>query len=180
MRRKVQLIAFALMIGGVSQITGCQPIQIPVPFTLNAALGGFEVEAGVPAENRGVVALGDMDITIGSGSIELDPDSITFVPANGTSGKGTVNLQDTTLVVTVSIATTEQLEVVCEEGEVYGPFEVTLDEDDVPVSISPSRVTLSQNVIDLLNGGEFSICLVVESPVDGTVTIDELILNLGL
>ena len=44
MRRKVQLIAFALMIGGVSQITGCQPIQIPVPFTLNAALGGFEIK----------------------------------------------------------------------------------------------------------------------------------------
>ena len=58
--------------------------------------------------------------------------------------------------------------------------DITLDEDYAPIAINPSSVTLTQTTVDLLNAGEFSLCIEVVSPVDGRVTIGSLTLNLGL
>ena len=168
---------------GVAMLGGCPlvPITVPVAFDLGDSLGGFEVQAGVPTQNRGTGALGDNPFTIGSGTLALNADVITVTPTGTGGGKGQVNLQaGGTLVVTAWIASVDQLDVVCTDGEQYGPFEVQLDVNYVPVSVDPSSVTLSQNTIDLINVGEFSLCIEVVSPVDGTVTIDRLNFRVGL
>lgn len=182
MRASKQLIGGVLVLSGLV-IAGCPQsiLTVPVAFELGSGLGGFEVEAGVAKQNRGTGALGDTPITIGSGTLTLDPAAITITPADGGPGKGGVNQQaGSTLIVTAWIAPVADLATVCETGEEYGAFTVEVDENYVPVSVDPSSVTLSQDTIDLINIGEFSLCLEVTSPVTGTVTIDRLNFRVGL
>jgi hypothetical protein len=80
--------------------------------------------------------------------------------------------------VTVRIAEVDQLETVCESGEEYGPFEVTLDEANNPTAIDPDTIELSETTLALLEGGEFSICIEVTSPIDATVTIQSFDVSL--
>lgn len=163
------------------QLGGClQQLRIPVEFGLGGALGIFAVEAGVPTQNRGTGELGNSEIQPGSGSININPDNITVTPSNTSGGKGTVNFQGGTLTITAWIAAVDAIDTVCETGEEYGPFSVELNEANQPVSVDPSSITLSQSTIDLINGGQFSLCIEVVSPIDGTVTIDALSFNLGL
>ena len=160
---------------------GClQRIRIPVEFSLVGASGTFTVESGVAARNRGVGALGEKAANAGSGSVGIDPDNITVTPADGGGGKGTVNRQGGTLIVTLWMAPVEGLETVCESGEEYGPFSVELDENNQPVSVDPLSDTLIANTIELIRGRGFSLCLEVVSPINGTVTIKALSFNLGL
>jgi hypothetical protein len=101
-------------------------------------------------------------------------------PSGSGAGKGSVNLQESGILeITVWIASGDEVETVCDTGEEYGPFSVKL-EDNVPVSVDPSEVTLSQNTLDLLNSGSFSLCIEVISPVDGIVTISSLTFNFRL
>jgi hypothetical protein len=163
-------------------IAACEPITVPVDVPLGNNLGSFEVQAGVPLTHRGTVTGIDTTVEVGSGNLAFDTDDITVTPADGGGGKRRdVNLQDTTvLIVTAWIDDVAALETVCEAGEEYGPFEVTLDENYVPVAIDPDHVNLSQTTVDLINGGEFSLCLEILSPIDATITIERLTLNLGL
>lgn len=183
MRATKQLVGGMLVLSGLV-VVGCpqQPLfTVPVAFELGDSLGGFEVEASVTTTNRGTGALGETSIEIGSGTLNLSPSAITVTPADSGSGKGGVNQQaGEPLIVVARIAPLADLATVCETGEEYGPFSVELDENYVPVSVDPSSVTLTQDTIDLINIGEFSICLEVTSPVTGTVTIEQLDFRVGL
>ena len=181
---------FVLMVGVVVvtawQVGGCAgglanliPEQA-VDFGLGSGLGQFEVTAGQPTAKTGTGSFDLGEYSVGRGSVELDPDAITVTPSDSSGNKGTVNLQQTnTLEIIVWIASVDAIDTVCESGEQYGPYEVTLDEDYVPIAIDPSLITLSQSTLGLLNSGEFSLCIQVISPVDGTVTIESLTFNLG-
>ena len=171
----------AVMVTGW-QLGGCTMMPlIPGDIPLSGGLAQFDVQAGEAAKSSGTGSFSLEGISLGHGSIELDPSAITLTPAGGAGSKGAVNLQETsTLVITVWIAPIDEVETVCDAGEQYGPFDVTLDENYVPVSIDPSSITLSGGTLDLLNAGEFSLCIEVVSPIDGTVTIESLTLNLGL
>ena len=192
MRARSRLLVTGLAMTGLFAVLGCT-VSVPAgaaaaggggtpqftaEFDLTGGLGTFEVQAGVPAENRGTSNFTIEGGTISSGSVELDPSVITVTPAAGTNKANVAMQANQTLIVTVQIAQADQIDTVCDVGEQYGPFTVVLDENYVPVSIDPSTVTLSQNTIDLINLGQFSICLRVESPVDGTVTIQNLVFNL--
>jgi hypothetical protein len=162
--------------GGLASLIPEQPVD----FALGSGLGQFEVTAGQPAAKTGTGSFDLGEYSVGRGSVELNPNVITVTPSASSGNKGTVNLQQTTtLEITVWIAASAEIDTVCEAGEQYGPYNVTLDEDYVPVAIDPPQVTLSQSTLDLLNGGEFSLCIQVVSPVDGTVTIESLTFNLG-
>ena len=182
MRNATRVLLVGLAAFSVLQFAACrQQVQIPAEFQLDD-LGTFQVEAGVPTQNRGTGSLGDNPIDIGSGTMLLDPASITFTPADGGGSKGSINQQDggEELVVTAWIAAVDEVDTVCETGEEYGPFTVTLDEDNQPTTVDPDSVTLTQTTIDLINGGEFSLCIEVVSTLDGTVTIEVLDFTLGL
>ncbi len=158
--------------------TGGSP-QISGDFDLTQdGVGTFQVLAGEPVERPIRGSFSVENAVISSGSVALDPASITVTPAAGPT-KGTAAMQvGEPLIVTVKIAPEDEIGTVCDSGETYGPFTVVLDENFFPVSIDPSTVTLTQNTVDLVNLGVFSLCLIVESPVDGTVTIDTLTFNL--
>jgi len=175
-------VALGLTLLAFSYFSGCTNL-IPtqsVPFTLNQSQGTFDVTAGEPtAKSFGVTGFDNGGVTIGRGSMVINPDAITFTPAG--TGKRVQNFQGgETIVVTGWIGPVADLETVCETGDEYGPYTVTLDENMQPVAVSPNSISLTQSTIDLLNGGEFSVCLEVVSTVTGQVRIESFTFNLGL
>ncbi len=180
--RTRSVLALSVAAVGSVWFLGCrQALQITVPLELDPALGTFDVEAGVATQNKATSSLPESAVNIGSGSIAIDLGDITFTPADGGGGKGGVNLQaGDTIEVTVRIASLDDEETVCEDGEEYGPFIIELDENLDPESISPSRITFSANTIEIFNEREFALCIDVLSSQTGTLEIGQFTLRLGL
>ncbi len=176
-----------LLVGAVLPLAGCPQLTRPVEFQLGEGLGVFAVAANTPTRQSRLVTLDTGGITLGSGSLEIVPSEISIVVTEGGGGKLQVRLHEASLTVTAWVAPADELATVFETGDEYGPYTVTIFDDDlIPgedfevVSVSPSTINLTAATIDLLNGGEFSLGLEVVSPVDGTVTIASLTFNLGL
>jgi hypothetical protein len=172
-----------LICAGLVFLGGC-PNVIPeqaVEVALGNELGSFDVPANSPVRKSGIIRLDTGGINLGRGSLEIAPDVIEFTPAEQTGGKHQVTLQATnTFEVTIWVASADQVEMVFDVGDEYGPFEVTLNDANEPVAVNPSRVTLSGGTIDLIESGEFSIGIEAVSTVDGSITIASLTFNLGL
>ena len=161
---------------------GCrQAFTQPTVFELTQGLGEFDVLANTPVDKSRLVTLDTGGSTLGSGSLQIDPSVITITPTASGGGKIQLNQQGTSqLIVTAWVGTVEELTTVFDAGDEYGPYTVTLDTNNVPVSVSPSSINLTDKTIGLLNGGQFSLGLRVLSPIDGMVTIGSLTFNLGL
>lgn len=163
---------------------GCgQSARIPASLALGGGLGEFEVSAGETTQNSGAGDLGESTLKIRSGAISLDPDDITFIPADDSGSKPWTNYQATggAFSVTAAVAGSDESETVCDTPvNEYGPFVVTLDENNEVASIEPASIEFEQDTVDLVNSGAFSLCITIESNVDGTVIIDELSFALGL
>lgn len=161
-------------------IAGCpSAFQRTTQINLGGSLNSYEVTAGEPLRKSGTAGLGDIPVTLGSGSIAIDPSVITVTPTG--AGKLGTSLQGTsTLQVTVWVGSFGEAATVCETGDQYGPFTVTLDANLVPTAVSPSNITLTPSTLDALNSGQFSLCIEIVSPVTGNVTISSLTFNLGL
>ena len=164
--------------------SGCRnAARVPYRFDLAGNLGTFVVTAGAPTQNDGTGNLGNSNPNISGGAILLSPDDITFTPANTGTGKGLTTFQTGggSFTVTAAIAAFADSATVCDTPvDEYGPFTVTLNADWTVNSISPSSIELESTTVDLINTSQFSLCLTVESTVDGTVTIDALSFQLGL
>jgi len=178
---------------GVLQFGGCGPlsIQLPVDFTLGPALKTIDLVDG-QGETTGTGSFSGTDQgTVLGGTVHLDPNAISITNPT-TTAKGNVAYQlpdelsaactGEPLVVTVWVAAADLVDTVFDDGEQYGPFDVTLDEDCTPVSVSPSSVTLTSGTIALIDAGSFSIGIRAQSPVDGTLVINNLsfMLRVGL
>ncbi|MBI4718623.1 MAG: hypothetical protein HY763_12510 [Planctomycetes bacterium] len=173
------------------QLAGCQnliknlipPQRIPFTFGTEQDPGiDIPVEAGVPQTQPLSISYEPANVQVGRGSFEIDPAEVVFTPADNGGGKGTAAFQDgaNTIVITASIGGPDDLQTVCESGEQYPPFTLTLDENNQPVSIDPTSVTLTANTIALLNSGDFTICLELNSTISGTVTINSVVFTVGL
>ena len=176
-----------LLLIGVWQVGGCTGglgALLPeraIDFDLGSELGEFEVQGGAPVEKTGRLQFETGGVRIGRGSLEIDPGVVTLEVADTADNKGRVALQaNENLAITVWIASAAELDDVFDVGDQYGPYELTLDENAIPIAISPATVSLTQGTLDLLNDGEFSIGLRIESPIDGIVTIESLTFNVGL
>ena len=182
MRSKLSVAMLGLMGVFLLQVGACSVLQIDVGVPLGTSLGQFDVEAGGSQEQAGTITdfQDGSNPTIGSGSVALKSSSITITPTE-TGDKGMTNLQSNDpIVVTAWIDTIDNAGTVCGGGEEYGPYSVYFDDDYNVTSISPAKITLSQNTIDLLNGGSFSLCVRVESPIGARIEISELSLKVGL
>ncbi len=174
------IVLAAWQLGGCSGVTNLLP-TLPVEIDLSGGVGEFQVQANEAKTSSGTASFPPAGIQVGRGSIEFDPADITITPAGDAGGKGAVNLQSGgTLSITAWIAPVDELDTVCETGEQYGPFSVTLDENYLPTAISPEEFALSSTTIDLLNGGEFSLCIELISPIDASISVGTLTLNLGV
>ena len=167
MRTGLHILAVGLAIVAMPTVVGCQNNtggggggSVTADFELGEGLDEFQMEAGEPSENRGTGTFDISGLTVKSGTVQLDPDAVTVTPADAGPEKAGVSMADGgafNLTVTVWIAAVDELTTVCGGGEQYGPFEIALDGNYVPVSIEPSEVTLTQTTADLINAGEISI-----------------------
>ena len=175
-RKLVALSGLAVMVA-VWQVSGCASLIPPQTFPFNLGTSGiFQAEPGVAKQN--VLTVTDFDtagFAIVSGSMSIDPSTITITPDADQTAKGTVSLQARTFTIEVQLGAPGTEETVCADGEQFGPFEVTLDEDFNVVSITPPSVTFSENAVGLLNGGSFVLCITVEADFNGTIDIDQLV-----
>lgn len=166
-------------------IAGCQPGgggggggSVTVPIELTSGLGTFEAQAGQPERRTGSVTFSTSGGDPGAGSFAVDLEAIEVTPTGG--GKNAILFQGGELVVTAFIDSIDNLETVCETGERYGPYTITLDESNVPVSVDPATIELSETTLELFAAGEFSLCIEVVSPFDSTVTIENFEVELEL
>ena len=65
----------------------------------------------------------------------------------------------------------------CATGIEYGPFYVTLDPSFDPWSVTPETTSADQSTLDIFNTGAFSVCIKVPSPLNATVSQDEVALS---
>lgn len=140
----------------------------------------FEITANQDADlqvsgSLSLTGSGGSPIAISSGSIQLTPGAITVV-VNGDTNKALPNLQaGEPLSITAWVdAPGGAAEDFCASGDQYGPYTVALDENLVPTSVDPDEVTLTDNTINLINGGAFDLCVRVNWSMDARVTIDSL------
>ncbi len=63
---------------------------------------------------------------------------------------------------------------VCDDGELYGPYEVTGVGPTQPQNISPSSAQATQATLSILNTGSIAICIVIESPYDAQISVDDV------
>lgn len=175
-RKLVTLSGLAVMVG-VWQVSGCASLIPPQTFPFNLGTSGiFQSEASVAKQN--VLTVTDFDtagFAIVSGSMSIDPSTITITPDADPTGKGTVSLQARTFTIDIQLDAPGTEETVCDDGEQLGPFAVELDEDFNVVSITPSSVNFSQSAVDLLNGGSFVLCITIEADFSGTIDVDQFV-----
>jgi len=181
MKRTVLTIVGAASVASITAFGGCAnliPLQA-VSIPLGGSLTQFQVSAGVPNDQTGTASF-TSPVQLGRGNLELDRGAISFAPT--ANGKRQLAAQDatTTIVVTVWIGDLDQADTVFDDGDQYGPFNVTFNADFSSVTIDPPTATLTPRTIELLNSGMLSLGIRIESPVDGTLTIDSLTFNVSL
>jgi len=169
-----------LCLATIATICGCAPIRVAVPVDFEGDGLSFDVVAGQPTSKSGPVSGFDSPVEIGGGAIGFNASDFTIVADDFDDQKQAALLQaGGALEITVHLGPADSQATVCETGDTYGPFEVTLDENNVPQSVSPSTVILEQSSIDLLNAGVFSYCLEIVSPVSGEVIVGAMQFNVG-
>ena len=157
----------------------------PVNVDLEEEVGLFQAQAGETVENSGTANVDTAGIPVQTGTISIDPSLVTVTPTSfAANAKRARTAQDAenTLEVTAWIAPLEDLDTVCggDSSEEYGPYTLTLDADNHPVSVTPESVTISENTLNLITSGEFSLCLRIVSTIDATIRIEKLTFNVGV
>lgn len=207
MVRKTTGFFAIIVLAGMVQVGGCASILPAIPIPLDLGLAGvdqFDVQAGTPTTLKADFSGDPFELQARRGTIEIDPSAIVIMSANGGGGKlRNVNQQATNvcvdaclsagvdadtctavcdgneLKISIWIGTTAEIVAACENGDRYD-FDVTLSDGGVPTSVTTTPSSLTLKSIALINEGNFSICIQVISPIDGTVLIDEVVLNVGL
>lgn len=138
-------------------LEGGVTMTFPFSFSLTAIAGTLEIQEG------GI----DLVATV---------ERLTFVP-DTTETEGDP-------VLTVSVRTGPPLEVdtVCDTGEAYGPAAVALAASTLTPTgaVDPERVEVTEGTVANLNAGGLVGCIQVTAPVDGTLTLTDLVIDFVL
>ena len=73
----------------------------------------------------------------------------------------------------------EDYGTVCDSGEEYGPFAVTVNASSQLSSVSPPTVTATETTMDIINIGAYSFCIKVVSPISATVDLNSAGFNIA-
>jgi hypothetical protein len=111
----------------------------------------------------------------GSLSLNLEENlsGVTFTPTGVPAGLIPLADPDTG-ILTLRVAPAEAASTVCTDGELIGPFTITLDGSFQPVSVVPPTVEATQTTMDVINIGSYSICFEVTSPVDAVADLNRV------
>lgn len=194
----------------ISTTLGCNLASLipipPVDLDLTAAgASTFQVTGGVPDQKQARFSGPDIPFDLGGGAIRISPSVITVTPT--AMGKGVLAVQSVDvvpacleacnlagedaatcslvceggeLVVTIWVGPFADIQADCTSGDRY-EFTVTLDDQLQPTSVSVTPEDLLPSTLVLLtSGGEIGLCIQVLLPVDGTVEITTVTLNLRL
>lgn len=164
--------------GGSSTADGSSTRQIA--FALSEQTQTFRIQNGQPQANSEAF---DFDVLGGPYdqiSIDLEMTmALAEVVLDNPSAKTAATQQaNSVAMVTFRIDDLNQQDSVCVTGEQYGPYQVTLDSTGDPIDVDQSPIVLSSSAVSRLNTGQFSICIEIDSPLDGTATIESLVVDL--
>lgn len=199
---KIGAVAAAVVAGW--QFAGCGGIlpQVEVPVQLGSS-ATFNVEPGVPQTKIISATFDTGDVTVGSGSVAVDPTVMSVnrnaakttqaiegcADACATAGVGAAQCDqicaDGEVHVIVRVAGGGQEETVCTDGDRYPPvadanaYRVTVV-NDVPTSVTPDSVSFQPNTVNAFNAGSATFCVTVIAGFSGEVILDELTLSAGL
>jgi len=86
--------------------------------------------------------------------------------------KESIAAENTTLEAFVRIGNDPT--TVCATGTLYGPFTLSLDSLFQPTAVVPASVSADAVTLDIINVGSVSICMIIYSPVDLTISLESI------
>jgi hypothetical protein len=106
-----------------------------------------------------------------------DPAVPKATPASASAGRTGAKITGSRM--TIRVARFEDSATVCSTGELYGPFEIALENDFSASSVSPASANATQNTLDIVNTGGYSICIEVLPAVNATASLDFIEVDIG-
>ena len=82
----------------------------------------------------------------------------------------------TTAQLSVRIGPAGSVDTVCTTGCLMGPYTVSLDSSNQPLSVTPSTYSVPQRILDIVNTGSCAICTEIIYPVDATINLNGFVL----
>ena len=87
--------------------------------------------------------------------------------------------QETSATMTARVASADEEETVCKTGELYGPYVIYGSAAYEPESVDPQSAQATQATLSIINAGDFSICIEISSPVDATLSVNSMDVDVG-
>jgi hypothetical protein len=83
-------------------------------------------------------------------------------------------LASTTATMYMRVARAEAASTVCTDGELHGPFTITINESAQATTVDPPTAEAGQATMDIINTGEYVFCVIIESPMPADVEVDRV------
>ena len=107
-------------------------------------------------------------------------DAVTVTMLDDAPPKNSVRAQGAESMVTYRVGSMAEADTVCETGVAYGPFRVTLDAQDQPTSVDPPSSALTTASVQVINSGQFSLCVLCTSPRRAMVAVGNLAVDVAM
>lgn len=165
--------------------SGGRVLDGDITINIGAKGKGIPLEAGVPwsrafSVNYGVSGFGGpftsltLDLQDSLAGIDFTPQALSA----GLSGQA-VALATTTGQMWFYVGRLEDYGTVCDSGEAYGPFDVTVNASSQLSSVSPPTTTATETTMDIINIGAYSFCVKVVSPINAEVDLNSVGFNIA-
>ena len=77
------------------------------------------------------------------------------------------------------VGSAEQEATVCTDGELYGPFDITLADNFQPASVTPATAAATQQTLDVINTGSYAICVQIMPTVTAVADLNSVTVDIG-
>jgi len=157
-----------------------QEMRVNLP--LAGVVAPVEVQAGEVTTFRQTFHLPNLMGPLESVSIDMAAtlESIAVTMLDDAPPKDSIAAQSAESMVTYRVGTMAEADTVCETGVAYGPFRVALDAQDQPTSVDPPSAALTSTSVEVINSGQFSICVVCTSPRRAMVAVNSLAVDVAM
>jgi len=120
----------------------------------------------------------DLQAHLSSVTITVPGVTITKIPFLFQSIK-TANAVTDGAELFLRVALAEEEATVCTDGELYGPFDISLADNFQPVSVTPATAEATQQTLDIINTGSYSVCVQIHPVITAVADLNTLIVDFG-